>query len=35
MATPPKRFCSSFDADLSFEKRALKISIEGNIGKLL
>ncbi|KAF4098499.1 deoxynucleoside kinase [Onychostoma macrolepis] len=31
MATPPKRFCSSFDADLSFEKRALKISIEGNI----
>lgn len=31
MATPPKRFCSSPEADLSFEKRCLKVSIEGNI----
>ncbi|TRY57576.1 hypothetical protein DNTS_023504 [Danionella cerebrum] len=31
MATPPKRFCSSPDSDISFERRSLKISIEGNI----
>ncbi|KAM9451039.1 deoxycytidine kinase 2 [Clarias gariepinus] len=31
MATPPKRMCSRPDFDSSFEKRAKKISIEGNI----